>query len=190
MVQLKAIETHDQWIIQRGISWDRFKKIQEGFSGCAGVRLFYFDGTVEILTVGPEHEIYKSIIGMLIEIFLVEKGIEFTPTGSMDQEKQGSASAQADESYCLGTFKSVPDLSIEVVFSSGGPNKLVRYQALGVPEVWFWEDGVFAIHCLRDQGYEKVQQSELLPDLEFDLLTRCVVMNSRVEAARTFRTAL
>ncbi|MEO1403895.1 MAG: Uma2 family endonuclease [Cyanobacteria bacterium J06635_1] len=190
MSQLLDRRQADQWIVQTGIPWDRFKKIQEGFTGCRSVRLFYCRGTVEVLTVGPEHEIYKSIIGMLIEIFLVEKGIEFTPTGSMDQEKAGSASAQADESYCLGEYKPIPDLSVEIVFSSGGPSKLIRYQAIGVPEIWFWEDGLFTIHCLRDEGYEQVKQSELLPELDFALLTRCVLMASRVAAARTFRSAL
>ncbi|MEL6139198.1 MAG: Uma2 family endonuclease [Cyanobacteria bacterium J06626_18] len=190
MTQLAERQQSDQRIVQTGISWDGFKKIQEGFAGCPGVRLSYYQGTVEVVTVGAEHEIYKSIIGMLIEIFLVEKGIEFTPTGSMDQEKEGAASAQADESYCLGSYKPVPDLSVEVVFSSGGPSKLARYRVIGVPEVWFWEDGVFTVYCLRDSDYERVTRSELLPEMDFDLLSRSVLMSSRVEAARTFRAAL
>ncbi len=180
----------DQWIVQSNLSWERFKKIQEGFMGCRNVRLFYLDGTVEILTVSPEHEIYKSIIGMLIEIFLVELGIEFVPTGSMDLEKVGAAAAQGDESYCLGEQKAIPDLVVEVVFSSGGPSKLARYAVLGVREVWFWEDGLFSVFGLRESGYEKLSRSELLPKMDFELLTRCVLMSSRVEAARAFRAAL
>ncbi len=182
--------TQDQRIIQRGRTWQQFKLIQEGFANSPAVRLFYYRGTVEILSVGPEHEIFKTIIGLLIETFFVEKGIEFTPTGSMTQEREGEASAQADESYCIGALKPIPDLSIEVVFSSGGPNKLERYQALGVPEVWFWEDGLFTLHHLRMQGYEQIYQSELLPNLEIDLLTRCVLISSRVEAVREFRKAI
>ncbi len=48
--------------------------------------------------------------GLLIETFFVYTGIEFIPTSSMTQERE--ASAQADESYCLGELKPVPDLSI------------------------------------------------------------------------------
>ncbi|MEO0539512.1 MAG: Uma2 family endonuclease, partial [Cyanobacteria bacterium P01_A01_bin.105] len=120
MTQLVERQKSDSRIVQTGISWEGFQKIREGFAGCGSVRLHYIQGTVEVVTVGAEHEIYKSIIGMLIEIFLVENGIEFTPTGSMDQERAGVASAQADESYCLGSYKPIPDLSVEVVFSSGG----------------------------------------------------------------------
>lgn len=185
--QLLDQATQDRQIVQHGRTWQQFKFIQAGFANSPGVRLFYYKGTVEILSVGPEHEIFKTIIGLLIETFFVEKGIEFTPTGSMTQEREGEASAQADESYCLGELKPVPDLSIEVVFTSGGPNKLERYKALGVPEVWFWEDGLLTLHHLREEGYERIYRSEVLPDLDIDLLTRCVLMTSRVEAVREFR---
>jgi Uma2 family endonuclease len=120
----------------------------------------------------------------------VEKGIEFYPTGSFTQEKEGVASAQADESYCIGSLKKIPDLSIEVVFTSGTVSKLKRYQELGVPEVWFWEDGLFTLHHLRVDGYERIYASEVLPDLDIDLLTRCLLMASRVEAVREFRRAI
>lgn len=64
------------------------------------MRLFYYKGTVEVLSVSP-HEIFKTVIGLLIETFFVEKGTEFTPTGSMTQEREGEASAQADELTAL-----------------------------------------------------------------------------------------
>jgi len=38
---------------------------------------------------------------------------------------------------------------------------LARYQALGVPKVWFWKDGVLTLHHLGTGGYEQIQQSEL-----------------------------
>lgn len=64
----------------------------------------------------------------------MEKGIEFIPAGSMTQEREGTVSAQANELYWISQKKSVPDLSIEVIFTSGSLNKLERYQALSVPE--------------------------------------------------------
>lgn len=70
----------------------------------------------------------------------------------MDQEKAEEAFGQADQSYYFGQSKPIPDLSIEMVFTSDGIDKLARYQVLGVPEVWFWEDGVFSLYRLRDGG--------------------------------------
>ncbi|GEM_PF-624342 len=52
---------------------------------------------------GREHEFFKTFIGLLIETFFVEKGIEFEPMGLMTQEIEGEVSAEADESYCIGS---------------------------------------------------------------------------------------
>ena len=84
--------------IQRGRTWEQFKHLQKGFENTRGVRLFYYNGTIEILMPGEAHELFKSIIGFLIETFLFNRAIEFKPTGSMTQEKEGIASAAADES--------------------------------------------------------------------------------------------
>ena len=183
-------KTTDQRIVHYG-TWEQFKFIQKGFEGSPGVRLFYYDGAVEILMPGREHEIFASIIGYLLTTFLTEKGIFFQPTRSMTQEKEGVVSAQADESYCIGSVKSIPDLSIEVVFTSGGISKLERYKALGVPEVWFWEDGLLKLYHLQDGSYEPVERSQLpgLSELNLDLIRRCILMaeTDAGEAIRAFR---
>lgn len=184
----------DRRLVYGGITWQQFKLIQAGFGESSGVRLFYYNGAIEILRLGREHEFFKSIIGMLIELFCLEMAHEFEPTGSMTLEREEEVSAQADESYCFGESKPTPDLAIEVVFTSGNPNKLQRYQALGVPEVWFWQDGLFSLYRLQNNHYEKISRSEIpeLATLDLDLLTRCVLIaqTSRLEAATVFRNAL
>ena len=184
----------DRQLIYSGIDWQQFKLIQSGFAEASGIRLAYFNGTIEILMPGRTHELFKSIIGMLIELFCLEMAIEFEPTGSMTQEREGEVSLEADESYCFGTSKSIPDLAIEVVLTSGGLEKLQRYQILGVAEVWFWQDGVFSLYRLRDGKYDRITRSEIpeLTSLDIDLLTRCVLMaeTSRLSAANEFRKAI
>lgn len=180
----------DQRFTHSGINWEQFRFIQAGFNNSPGIRLFYYKGEVEILAVSQDHELFSRTIAGLLFDYFVEKGIEFYPTGSFTQEKEGVASAQADESYCIGSLKKIPDLSIEVVFTSGTVSQLKRYQELGVPEVWFWEDGLLTLHHLRVNGYERIDTSEVLPDLDIDLLTRCLLMASRVEAVREFRRAI
>ncbi|WP_281172838.1 Uma2 family endonuclease [Cylindrospermum stagnale] len=97
---------------------------------------------------------------------------------------------QADLSYCFETDKPRPDLCIEVVITSGSPIKLQKYKLMQVPEVWFWEDGTLEVYCLREQEYEKVVQSELLPDLDLSLLNRCLLLSSPLEAIREFRRGI
>jgi Uma2 family endonuclease len=193
MVQLIE-KTTDQIAIYRDRTWEQFKLIQKGLEGSPNVRLFYYNGTIEILMPGLAHEIFKKIIGYLIETFFFERQIRVIPTGSVSQEQIGEASAQADESYCIGNAKPIPDLSIEVTFTSGGASKLQRYQALGVPEVWFWQDGVFSLYRLRSHGYEPIQRSEIseLADLDITLLSRCVLIGETdwLGAVRTFKEGI
>lgn len=167
----------DQRIILSG-TWEHFKSIQRGFENTPGAKLYYYEGTIEILMPGEDHEFFSRVINYLVTTFLLKKGIQFKMTGAKTQEKEGYASAQADESYCLGGSKSIPDLSIEVIFTSGNVNKLARYRALGVPEVWFWQDGSLTLHHLRAYGYERIDKSELpgLEQLNIDLLRSCIFM--------------
>ncbi|HBB33446.1 MAG TPA: hypothetical protein DDZ80_23435 [Cyanobacteria bacterium UBA8803] len=180
----------DQRFTHSGMSWQQFQLLQESFADSPGIRLAYYKGEVEILAVSQDHEAFSRFICILLAEYFVEKEIEFYPTGSFTQEKEGIVSAQADESYSIGKQKKTPDLSIEVVFASGTLSKLNRYQELGVPEAWFWEDGLFTLHHLRGEGYEQIYQSEVLPDLDMELLTRCLMMTSRLEVVKEFRRAI
>lgn len=189
-----TVPSEDQRIIHSGLSWQQFKLIQAGFAQSPGIRLAYHNSTIEILMPGRDHEMFSRLIGFLIGLFCLENNIEFEPTGSMTHERQGEVSAQADESYCFGTSKPVPDLAIEVVFTSGGPDKLERYQVLGIAEVWFWQDGVFSLYQLVGDRYNKIDSSKIpeLANLDITLLSRCVLMaqTSRLEAANEFRQGL
>jgi Uma2 family endonuclease len=187
-------EQEDQHLVHSGLTWQQFKLIQAGFADSKGMRLSYHQNTIEILMPGCAHESFSRFIGFLIGLFCLEQNIEFEPTGSMTQEREGEASVQPDESFYFGVSKSIPDLVIEVVFTSGSPRKLQRYQVLGIPEVWFWKDGAFSLYRLKNSGYELISQSEIpeLVNLDIDLLTRCVeiAQTSRLEAANIFRDAL
>jgi len=187
-------QEQDQQFIYSGITWQQFKLIQAGFADSRGIRLFYYNNIIEILMPGRTHESFSRFIGFLISLFCLEQNIEFEPTGSMTQEREGEVSVEPDESFCFGTSKTTPDLVIEVVFTSGGTKKLPRYQVLSLPEVWFWQDGEFNLYHLRDSGYELISSSEIpeLVNLDIALLTQCltIAQTSRLEAANTFRNAL
>lgn len=189
----KPRSSEDKVIVYHDRTWEQFKHIQKGLEGSPGVRLSFYEGVVELFMPGQPHEIFKTIIGSLLEAFFLHWRIKVIPTGSVTQEQEGVASAQADESYCFGSAKPVPDLSIEVIFTSGA-TKLKRYQALGVPEVWFWEDGLFTLHRLGENGYARISKSQIpeLAKLDFELLTQCVLAGETdwLEAVLTFREAI
>jgi Uma2 family endonuclease len=186
--------SNDRVTVYHDRTWEQFKHIQKGLEGSPGIRLAFYEGIVEIFMPGQLHELFKTIIGSLLEAFFFEWNIRIIPTGSVTQEQEGIASIQADESYCFGEAKPIPDLSIEVIFTSGAATKLPRYQALGVPEVWLWEDGLLTLHRLEENSYTRIANSQIpeLANLDIELLSRCVLMGETdwLGAVRTFKTAI
>lgn len=172
------------------ISWSQFQSIEAAFENVAGIRFIYLDGILDIMTLSPEHEEYKKTLAMLLEAYLRESGIRFYGQGSLTLGgEEAKARKEPDESYSMGTKKEKPDLAIEVTFTSGGIDKLKLYQRLEVREVWLWEDGVLGIYVLREE-YEKVEQSELLPDLDLELLKHYITYHDQYDAVREFTLAL
>jgi Uma2 family endonuclease len=187
-----SIETSSDQLITFQGDWAQFKLIQQGCGQNSNVRLFYFNGTIEILMPARSHEIFSHVIGQLLTFFLAYQGISFFALGTADQESEGIAAAQPDQSYCIGTIKLIPDLSIEIVFTSGGLTKLQRYKALGVAEVWFWEDGTLKLYSLQDTDYIRIEQSHLegLKNLDLTVFKRHILMAETDigEAVRSFTT--
>jgi Uma2 family endonuclease len=176
-----------QHFTHAGLDWQKFKALQQAFTDLPGVRINYFNGDVEILSVSPQHGIIAGNLGFLIELWMLEQGIAFVATEDMTVERKEVASAQGDKSYCFPERQDVPDLSIEVVISGEGETKLARYRALGVSEVWFWQDNRISIHQLKGNSYESVEASQYLPGLNISLLAACVVTENRAAALAQFK---
>ena len=183
-------KTTDQRTVLQG-TWEHFKHLQKGYEEISRAKLSYYQGTIEILMPGEDHSTFTQVIGYLIITFMIDQGIAFKPTGDKTQEREGEVSAQADQSYWIEKPKAVPDLAIEVVFTSGNASKLPKYRALGVSEVWFWEDGTLALYHLKDSEYKRIDRSELpgLKDLDLDLLKRCILIGEADlgQAVKVFR---
>lgn len=192
-----AIATPDQTapLLFEGLTWSEFKAIEQLLDR-PGYRLSFLDGVLEIRRrPGEPHETVKKRIAALLELYLLMAGFDFTPTGSMTLEsEEGSVKREADESYKLAPGHERPDLAIEVVFSTGGLNKLEAYRRLKIKEVWFWEDGVLEVYHLRGEqdtlDYEKVSTSEEVSGLDLALLLRCINMANHVEAVKAFQRSL
>ena len=176
-----------QHFTHAGLDWYKFKALQQAFADLPGVRINYFDGDVEILSVSPQHGIIAGNLGFLIELWMLEQGIAFVATEDMTVEREEIASAQGDKSYCFPDRQDVPDLSIEIVISGEGETKLGRYKALGVSEVWFWQNNRISIHQLKGASYKKVEASQYLPGLDVELLATCVTTESRAAALAQFK---
>ena len=183
------LSENQRFILPGRHPWENFKAIQSVMEPRTGLRITYLDGVIEFMTLGEYHETIKTLIGFLLEYYLFTQGIEFLPVGSATREsKEKSVSFEPDESYYLGEKKEHPDLAIEVNVTSGSPQKLEKYQRLGIREVWMWQDRKLMIFSLQGDRYEETLTSQLLPNLDIALLEECVILPSRLEAIQRFMT--
>ncbi|MEG4211095.1 Uma2 family endonuclease [Microcoleus sp. S13_B4] len=168
-------------------TWEQFEALESLMADSRGLRISYLDGWIEFMTLGEAHETISCILNFLLQLCFCEMGIEYIPVGSATRrDRARDVSFEPDESYYIGSRKEHPDLAVEVTMTSGSTNKLAKYLRLRIPEVWFWENNQLAVYGLREDNYEQVSRSELLPELDLELLVRCVLTPSRIEARTEF----
>ncbi|NHC35042.1 Uma2 family endonuclease [Scytonema millei] len=197
--RLQADDPEEKRIVT-GVSWQQYEALIADLGDNSGYRVAYLDGVLEIVSPSRRHERGKTRIGGLLELFFLETDTEYFPTGSTTFRKEDNqAGGEPDESYCIGTEKDFPDLAIEVVVTRGGINRLELYQRLGVREVWFWENESFSPYYLWEEtpsqsmqtfGYGKIERSEILPNLDINLLAECLSNSNPLAAAKEFRQRL
>ena len=187
-----AARADDQRVTLYDVSWSDFEIILHIRGDRSGVRLTYLNGVLELMSPSIDHEGIKKTIARLVEAYAEEKGIPFNGFGSWTLKNPGRARAlEPDECYSLSVGRPTrPDLAIEVVWTSGGIDKLEVYRGLGVGEVWFWREGVIEVYGLVGERYERRERSALLPDLALDELTRHIDAENQTESVRRYRQTL
>lgn len=177
--------------VVHNLTWEQLEEFDRSLEDVAGVKLAYLDGTLEIMTIGEEHENAKATMRVLLEAYLRAQGVRFYSRGgpTLGRKEQGARN-EPDESFSIGTRSQYPDLVFEVTVTSGGIDRLEGYRRMGVAEVWYWEDGVLTIYRLRSQGYEQVKNTELLKDFPLSLFTRYITYHDQYDAVTEFLAAI
>ncbi len=186
------VPTADQRLVTYGVPWSHFEA-QLGLRGERPVpRIAFLDGALELMSPSKDHERIKSYIGCLIEAYALEHDIDLSPYGAWTLRKAPEqAGLEPDECYLIGDqARDTPDLAIEVVWTSGGIDKLEIYRRLGVSEVWRWQELRIEIHVLREQHYEISERSTLFPDLDVQLLGSFLDHPTALQAVKAFLEAL
>ncbi len=180
-------------MVLRGVSWEQYEEICDARD--KRPRMAFLDGALELMTTSMRHELAKKLIARLLETYAVECTVALTGAGATTwRNKQRKAAVEADECYFIGPERERPDLALEVVFTSGGVDKLEIYRRLRVREVWFWIEGRFWLYALVDGKYQEVRTSRVLPHLDLDEIARILVTTDDEEdqtaVVRAYRDAL
>ncbi|MEO8843908.1 MAG: Uma2 family endonuclease [Kofleriaceae bacterium] len=181
-------------VVLRDVQWETYVRLHRDRGDKKWPRLAFLDGELEIMTHSPEHELRKVLLARHLEAFAEERDIALNSLGNTTYRKRAKqAGLEPDVAYYVGDVGTVPHIALEVVFTSGGVDKLEIYRRLGVREVWFWIDEALAVYCLGTGGYAKQRSSKLIPELDLSDLARRVLAtdpSKQTEAIRAYRKAL
>ena len=154
----------DQILILSGMTWDDYEQlISEEYSG---YRISYFEGEIIIVSPGRNHERIAEIINYLIVAYCREYQILYYPFRSTTIKNPPLAGKEPDVSFAFDRDKNIPDLAVEVVFSSGRVADLQKYQVLKIQEVWFWQNNIITFYQLENDGYQVIETSKYLSNLK------------------------
>lgn len=185
----------DHFVYLRNVTWREYEALLAMRGERSVPRITYLRGVLELMSPSRFHELDKKKLARLLEAWAEEKGVGLEGYGSWtlknSEEERG---AEADECYTVGRVASSdedrPDIAIEVIWTSGGLDKLEVYRKLGVREVWIYERETLRFFLLRGDDFSECPRSELLPDVEPDLFIRCMREATQVAAVSTLRAAL
>lgn len=179
-VQQPPVLHNPQRFVVHGVDWQTYEKVLDAF-GDRPIRITYDRGSLELMSPLPIHEVYKRCLGLLLavmdrELKIPIKGVASATFRRADVDR----GLQPDECFYVGNLERVhdwknidlsidppPDLAIEVEVTTSCLNRLGIYAALGVAEVWRFDEESWHIHGLNDLGqYEERSQSGILPFVE------------------------
>ncbi|NJK47297.1 Uma2 family endonuclease [Candidatus Gracilibacteria bacterium] len=190
-------------IVLHNVSWQQFEEILEELGEHRSSRIAYSRGTLEIMTPLPEHEVAKVLIGDLVKILLEELEIDCESFGSTTFKRRDSERGiEPDDSFYIQNHKQMigkdridltidppPDLAIEIDLTT--KTQLDGYEALGVPELWRFENRKLRIDILRNGKYVQSSDSPTFPDWSIvEIVTEYVELArsiGRSPALRAFR---
>jgi Uma2 family endonuclease len=165
-----------QRVLLRDVSWQKFEEILQELGQHRGTRLAYSREILEIMSPLPEHEIAKVVIGDLLKVLLDELDMNWESLGSTTfQREEMQAGIEPDDCFYIQNHALVigrkridlavdppPDLAIEVDVTS--KTQLRAYEALGIPEIWVYQNQQIRIHVLREGRYVESPSSPTFPD--------------------------
>jgi len=183
----------DERVFLHGVSWKDYERLLRIRGDRSSPRIQYLEGEVEIMSPSMGHDGVKTRIARLLEAFVDHVEIDANGYGSWTLRKAAmKRGVEPDECYVRGgKDKPMPDLAIEVIWTSGGLDKLELYRKLGVPELWIWKrPGKIQVYTLRGAAYARVAKSRVFPEVDLAIIDSLVPIENQSQAVRELRAIL
>jgi len=183
----------EQQMLLSGVSWKEYVILRELLDR-PNLRMTYCEGALELMTTSRIHELWKKTIARLVELYALEADLPLVGYGSTTFQSEAAArGVEPDECYRIGTLMKdgeFPDVVLEVIYTNPLLNKLNVYKGLDVPEVWVFKKASFELYGLKNGEYERLERSNFLPALDFELIARFATREDQHQALLELRDSL
>jgi Uma2 family endonuclease len=182
----------EQRMLLSTVSWKEYLLLRDVLED-GGVRMTYLKGALELMSPSREHELWKTNIARLVELYAHVKRVDLHGYGSTTFRKEAEErGAEPDECYLVGkALAAYPEIVIEVIHTAPLLNKLDVYAPMGIAEVWVFRDGAFTVYVLGSAGaYAERRGSALVPGLDFAMLARYATREDTPQALREFEAEI
>jgi Uma2 family endonuclease len=182
----------DSFVYLHDVRWVDFERFIT-MRGERGPRIAYLDGELELMSPSSYHAWFQEALSSLLRYYAIDEDLpvfEGLPQWLVKRKRE-KVGVEPDLAYMLTDpdRRDRPDIVIEVVWTSGGIDKLEIYHRLTVPEVWFWEDGKIDIYRRTARRYVKIRRSDFLPELDIALIERCLQAPTHQQVLKRFIAA-
>ncbi len=155
-----------------GLTWQHYQLFLAELGDNRATRLAYTGGSLEIRMPSKLHEIVNRLLSKIIFTLAEELGLEIVDLGSTTWNREDlDKGIELDSCFFIQNAGLVqglnpelppnlsPDLAVEVDIASASNQKLVIYQALGVPELWLYSNGKIEMLDLRGKQIRALESS-------------------------------
>ena len=193
----------EQRLVLWDVGWKGYLALLD-VVGDRRIRITYDRGNVELMTVSPLHEFSKKNLARLIEILSYELDLDIRSGGSFTFKREDlDRGLEPDECYWFRNEPLVrmkmefdplidppPDLVVEVEVSRSVLDRMGILAALGVPEIWRFDESAILVQHLQPDGSYAIRPASLsfpwLPMAEMTERVRRVGKMSERELIRSF----
>ena len=161
-----------------GVDWPTYARLLRVFDERRRLRITYDRGELEIMTLSPQHERFKHLLGLIVLALAEGFALPIAGFGSMTFRRRGQRRGlEPDECFWIQHEAAVrgrdqidlrtdpaPDLVIEVDITRSSLNRLAIYARMNVPEVWRHDGQTLAFLVRQSNGeYAAAAQSQAFP---------------------------
>jgi Uma2 family endonuclease len=182
-------EQLERRILLHGISWETYESLRDAEENYH-LRMTYDRGALEIMSPSRKHERISYLVGRMIDQWTLFRKIEIAAGRNTTFRRQDlKRGLEPDNCYWVThepqmrskdnvdlRFDPPPDLVLEVDVTWSSIPKMPIYAALGVPEVWHWNDKdvLEVLRLGKGKKYKACPDSHELPKFPFAIATELI----------------